>query len=286
MKTALQTKKVTYDEIAQRLLAELNIEPKLHSTETVFSQLDIFRGRITIINYKVLFNIVPVYQQYASLIFPEAKEKECLQEELEQLKSKHKTRESQNAIKYLSKKIAALDLHLKKIISAMEAFGALKEIFPTGIGFELKMSDDSVFTGNLKSEYLVDTEEIVFSNYGDILPDVWNILGIVDYKTTSTLGISGTFISSMRYASNQLKTVLSGSDSKGTIIPILIYRELFVAWISLGCQWGWEIKIRQIFYNNGNRNAPYEPHNRLLMGGGAKVPRTPFKIDFAKSLLQ
>ena len=105
----------------------------------------------------------------------------------------------------------------------------MKEIFPTGIGFELKMSDGAIFTGNLKSEYLVDTAEIVFNNYGDILPDVWNILGIVDYKTTSPLGASGTFISSMRYASNQLKAVLSGSDSKGTIIPILIYRELSVA---------------------------------------------------------
>ena len=192
VKTALQTKKVTYDEIAQRLLAALNIEPKLHSAETVFSQLDIFRGRITIINYKILFDIIPLYRKYASLI------SHGLQ-------------------------------GIESITHYMDTFDALKEISPTGIGFELRMSDGSVFTGNLKAEYLVDTAEIVFSNYGDILPDVWNVLGIVDYKNARPLGTPTNPVSAMLYASNQLKAVLSGNESKGTIIPILIYRELSVA---------------------------------------------------------
>ena len=94
---------------------------------------------------------------------------------------------------------------------------------------EVSTEDGTVFTGSLKSEYLIDSEESISLNYGSRLPDKWNVLGIVDFKNPhETIPDSNDALAGLFTAMKEMSKMLIGSKSNATIIPILIYRNLNV----------------------------------------------------------
>ena len=94
---------------------------------------------------------------------------------------------------------------------------------------EIRLSDDSVFTGNLKSEYLIDAEESIFLNYGERLPDKWNILGILDFtETDKTEPDANDPLTILSACMEKVSSMFFNQESKARIIPLLIYRELSV----------------------------------------------------------
>lgn len=79
-----------------------------------------------------------------------------------------------------------------------------------------------------QSEYLIDTEESIFLNYNECLPGVWNVLGIVDESSHQNQVNQGNPLSVLSKAMFDMSQLFLTDESKATIIPLLIYRELNV----------------------------------------------------------
>lgn len=225
---AMQHKKVPYDELALRLLKKLEISPKVFSLDEFFSRLDILQGEVSLINYKKFSEMIPLAQKVPSILDPKLKELEDCRSTLKYLQSKGDKSKCKNEVNKLKEKIADLEFETRTVKATIEGLDIVRIIMPQGFGFELKMNDGDVFTGFLKSDYLTDSEEIIFNNYGENLPDKWNILGIVDYKTQKYKANSLSPLSNLLKVSDEIKSSLVNQKTKGTIIPILIYRELNV----------------------------------------------------------
>jgi len=140
-----------------------------------------------------------------------------------------KDRNNRTLLQKLEKELLSLKLTTNNNASMYKNLDILLPFLPKGVGFEIRLSDGSIFTGNLKSEYLIDPEESIFLNYGEHLPDKWNILGIMDFaendETETSTGNPITLLSaSMKHIS---RTFLNYA-SQATIIPLLIYRDLSV----------------------------------------------------------
>ena len=225
---SIQTKKLPFDDIVLGLLEELGIEPRIVPPGDVSSRIDVLHGTMRLQNYKMMSSIFPLLKQYPRLFIEEYQAMEQGELQIQALRAKkRKTPEEIDSLRELEK----IKKHLQKSgaekQAALEAFSSLYNLFPSGIGFELSMEDGAVFSGQLKPDNLTDSEEIIFTNYGELLPGEWNVLGIIDYqKDDDFQNDDDDPMKMMAQFSGVIKKLLSKRNITGTIIPILIYREL------------------------------------------------------------
>ena len=149
--------------------------------------------------------------------------------EYARLKVSSKTRENKALLQKLEKELLALKLRTNDEASMYKNLDIFLPFLPKGIGFEIRLSDNSVFIGNLKSEYLIDAEESIFLNYGEHLPDKWNILGILDFtETDKTESDANNPLTILSACMEKVSSMFFNQENKAKIIPLLIYRELSV----------------------------------------------------------
>ncbi len=227
----IQTKTEPFDDIVLNLLKTLNISPKITPPSKVFSHIDILKGSIRLQNFKMISNILPILKQSPKIFLEELQKLDMLLLQIQEIRQKKKrTPEENQRLSALENERNRLQKIGKEKQNILETISSMSKIFPTGIGFELFMDDEFVFSGQLKPNNLIDSEEIVFANYGGTLPAEWNILGIIDYIENDTIleEDNANPIKAVSQISEAIKGTFSNNNITGIIIPILIYRELEV----------------------------------------------------------
>ena len=220
------TKTPLHDEVIV-FLNRLGLSPTSNFSQNVFSSLQVKEGVISLKNYKMFAEVIPTIGDMASLFDKDVKEKQTIEREISLLKSKSdKSKEEKERLKELRDHLPKLQSKIDEMDVVYKNIHSLIPFLPKGIGLEIRLDDDSLLTGNLKSEYLIDMEESIFLNYGEYLPDRWKILGVVDHKNDITPIESDNILGHLSTMMKGLTTMLSPSESAGTIIPILIYRQL------------------------------------------------------------
>jgi len=227
----IQTKTAPFDDVVLNLLEALNLRSKMELPGRVFSRMDMLKGTIRLQNFRMISSIFPILKQNPKLFIEELKALDLLVPRIQELRQKKKkTREDNMKLSALEEEKTRLQKFGKEQQEMIEVVSSMYKFFPSGIGFELFLKNGDIFSGQLNPENLIDSEEVVFANYGESLPAEWNVLGIIDYidkedtlveDTTSPLKVLSQF-------SGTIKGMLSKKTIIGTIIPILIYRELEV----------------------------------------------------------
>ena len=216
------TKTPLHDEVIA-FLNQLGLSPTSDFSQKVFSSLQIKEGVISLKNYKMFAEVIPVIGDIASLFDEDVKEKQAIEREISLLK---KSKEEKERLKELRSRLPKLQSQIDEMDIVYKNIHSLLPFLPKGIGLEIQLDDGSLLTGNLKSEYLIDMEESIFLNYGEYLPDRWQVLGVVDYRSDIAPIESVNILGHLSTMMKGLTAMLSPSESSGTIIPILIYREL------------------------------------------------------------
>lgn len=231
-KRSIRETKKPYDEALLRLLEQLAISPQTAYSEEIYSALRIIRGRISLKNYKLFSELIPVFDK-GDVVFDseEGRERKTLELKVRYLKQKTpKSKAEKETLKLLEH-----DLLQKKLKNAdkealYQDLPVILPFFPKGIGLEIVLSDKTILKGNLKSEYLIDPPESIFLTFGEVLPGEWNILGIIDPLSDSK--DSDTNMRDFLPALNDIVKMFAGwfytAPSQATIIPLLIYRELSI----------------------------------------------------------
>jgi len=227
-KQSIQETRNPYDEAILNLLNQLNIHPQNDSLSKIFSQLTIIHGKISLKNYKLFSEIIPLLSDGMNMFDEAIQKKNLLELQVSLLRNKKNTNKEEKALLYdlenqlINQKIAVAPTEM-----AFKNLHILLPFLPKGIGLEIILQDKTSVTGNLKSEYLVDTEEHIFLNYGENLPDEWNVLGIIDKNNdTNSQSDANNPLSGLSETMSVISTMFFHSSNQFTIIPLLIYREL------------------------------------------------------------
>lgn len=226
-KSSIQETTPPFDDSIIQILGQLGLSPQLSLPQRIFSSLQIVQGAVSLKNYKMFSEIIPVISSLAPFFDEKMKKRHQLEQYISMLKNKSsKSSEEKKQLKQWEE-----ELFKQKVLTASEdeIFKNLHMVLPflpKGIGFEVRLDDDSVLTGNLKSEYLIDTEESIFLNFGEALPDRWNVLGIVDYKSDNLANENSNPLAALSTIMKGICSMFFQSESKATVIPLLIYREL------------------------------------------------------------
>jgi hypothetical protein len=225
-----ETRKIG-DDLLLKLLDQLDILPQAEGCLEKFSNLNIIRGSISLRNYKFFSQMIPLLKDGAQVFDPTLKEKTEVENAIKFIKNKKpKTQDDNNLLKSLNSRLQDIKKQSDSTRHIFENLHLILPFLPTGIGFEVTTDDGTVFTGSLKSEYLIDSEESISLNYGSHLPDRWNVLGIIDFKNPQeTIPASNDVLAGLFTAMKEMSKMLIGSNSNATIIPILIYRNLDIA---------------------------------------------------------
>ena len=218
------------DDTIVQLLQQLNLPTETISPQKVFSSLRVIQGEISLKNYKLFSELIPNIGDFAILFDETIQKKQTLENRIEALrKMSSKDRDNRTLLQQLEKELLRLKLTTNDDTSMYKNLNILLPFLPKGVGFEIRLSDGSIFTGNLKSEYLIDPEESIFLNYGEHLPDQWNVLGIMDFaENAETETSTGDPITILSVCMKQISRMFLNSISQATIIPLLIYRDLSV----------------------------------------------------------
>lgn len=229
-KRSIEETKMPLDNSVLTLLSQLCLSPISELSKEIFSNLQVVQGTISLQNYKILSEIIPIIGNLAVLFDENIKKKHELEQLIAILKAKSsKTADEKKRIKELEDDLLKQKFLASQSNALYNNIHVFLPFLPKGIGFEVHLDDSSVLAGTLKSEYLIDSEESISLNFGDSLPDRWNVLGIIDYRKVdfSSNGNSNSLAA--------LSTIMKGaadmifqSKSKATIIPLLIYRELSI----------------------------------------------------------
>mgnify|MGYP000852171009 FL=1 len=229
-KRSIKETKTPLDDTIVQLLQQLNLPTETISPQKVFSSLRVIQGEISLKNYKLFSELIPNIGDFAILFDETIQKKQTLENRIEALrKMSSKDRNNRNLLQQLEKELLSLKLTTNDDTSMYKNLNILLPFLPKGVGFEVRLSDGSIFTGNLKSEYLIDPEESIFLNYGEHLPDQWNVLGIMDFaENTETETSTGDPITILSVCMKQISHTFLNCASQATIIPLLIYRNLSV----------------------------------------------------------
>lgn len=173
------TKTPLHDEVIE-FLNQLGLSPTSDFSQKVFSSLQVKEGVISLKNYKMFAEVIPVIGDIASLFDEDVKEKQAIEREISLLK---KSKEEKERLKELRSHLPKLQSQIDEMDIVYKNIHSLLPFLPKGIGLEIQLDDGSLLTGNLKSEYLIDMEESIFLNYGEYLPDRWQVLGVVDDRS-------------------------------------------------------------------------------------------------------
>lgn len=222
-----ETRKIG-DDLLIQLIRQLNITPQSNNFTKVFSYLNIISGTINLKNFKLIAQMIPLLKDGMDIFDHNIAKKNTLEYMINFIKTKSsKTSDDKKKLKELENALYATELEAMPNKAIFNNLHAILPFLPTGIGFEVSTDDGTLFTGTLKSKYLIDSEETISLNYGARLPGKWNILGIIDYKENSDAEPNENDIIAMLHKSmNQIAGALINSTSKATIIPIMIYRNL------------------------------------------------------------
>lgn len=227
MKRSIRQTKSSLDDAILQLLQQLNLFPEHTLPNKIFSNLRIIQGEISLTNYKALAELIPLFGDFAPIFDPIMARKHDLEETISMLKGKLKrSKDDRLLLEKSEEELLQLKIKSNPQDKMYQNIRVVLPFLPKGIGFGIRLADDTIFTGNLKPEYLIDTEESISMNYGEKLPDIWNLLGIVDYKEDP---IDNHIENPLALLLKQIKDVgqiFFDTNSKGTIIPLLIYREL------------------------------------------------------------
>ena len=229
LKQSIQKTKSSYDDVILELLAQLELAPQGNVSKGAIAKLSILQGTISLKNYKMISSIIPMLDDYGNLMDDTAQKKQAIQFQITYLKEPgHKTKETREMLQRLEKQLLDLKLSSIPAETTLKQMKFIMPFLPQGVGLELKMENGDIVNGNLKSEYLIDTEESIFLNYNECLPGVWNVLGIVDESSHQNQVNQGNPLSILSKAMFDMSQLFLTDESKATIIPLLIYRELNV----------------------------------------------------------
>lgn len=224
----IQKTKKSLDDAIIDLLSKLGIAPQRNNFSKTCANLNIVTGNIALNNYNVISKIIPILQNGNILFDSEISEKTIIKKHIDLLKGlTSKTKEQKKMITELEAEYYKQQMKVMKDEMLYDNIQAFMPFLPKGLGFTIKTSDETIFGGSLKTEYLIDTEEDILMNYGSTLPGEWNILGIIDFKdkandTTDSSDIMNNLSSSMQLSLDKIFP----QNKDATIIPLLIYREL------------------------------------------------------------
>lgn len=226
-KNSVQETKNPFDDSIIQMLDQLGLSPQLSFPQKIFSSLQVVQGTVSLKNYKMFSEIIPVISNLAPFFDEKMKKRHQLEQYISMLKNKSsKSSEEKKQLKQWEE-----EFFKQKVLTASEdeIFKNLHMVLPflpKGIGFEFRLDDDSILTGNLKSEYLIDAEESIFLNFGEALPHRWNVLGIVDYKDDNLADDNSNPLAALSTIMKGISSMFFQSESKATVIPLLIYRDL------------------------------------------------------------
>ena len=222
-----ETKKIG-DDLLIKLIEQLGISPQAAGFSETYSNLNIIIGTISLRNFKLISQIIPLLKDGMNIFDQGIQQKNVTEEILNFLKAKSpKTQNDKKLIKDLENELFSLKMKSISTTTLYDNLHVFLPFLPTGIGLEVEADDGTVFTGSLKSEYLIDSEEAIALNYGSKLPDKWNILGIIDSRIMQgEVNEENDFLGVLSKSMNEISRQLMSFKSQATIIPILIYREL------------------------------------------------------------
>ena len=156
-----ETRKIG-DDLLLQLLDQLNIRPQAEGYLEKYSNLNIISGTISLRNYKIFSQMIPLLKDGAQLFDPTMKEKLEVENTISFLKNKNsKTQEEKNILKNLKSHLQDIKKQSESTRNVFENLHIMLPFLPTGIGLEVSADDGTVFTGSLKSEYLIDSEESI-----------------------------------------------------------------------------------------------------------------------------
>lgn len=224
----IQKTKKSLDDAIIELLSKLDIVPQGKNFSKACANLNIVTGNISLSNYNIISKIIPILQNGNILFDSEISEKTIIKKHIDLLKGlTSKSKAVKDKIAELENTYYEQQMKVMRNEMFYDNLQAFVPFLPKGLGFTIKTSDETIFGGSLKTEYLIDSEEDILMNYGSTLPGEWNILGIIDFKGDSnepvdSSDIMNTLSSSMQISLEQLFP----QNKDATIIPLLIYREL------------------------------------------------------------
>lgn len=224
-----ETRKIG-DDLLIKLIEQLGISPQATGFTETYSNLNIITGTISLRNFKLISQIIPLFKDGMAIFDQNIQQKNEVEEILNFLKAKsHKTSEDKKLIKDMENELFSLKMKSISNTTIYDNLHVFLPFLPTGIGLEIEADDGTTFTGSLKSEYLIDSEEAIALNYGNRLPDKWNVLGIIDSRIMQgEENEENDFLRGLSKAMNEISRQLMSFKSQATIIPILIYRELTI----------------------------------------------------------
>lgn len=194
----------------------------------MFANLNVINGKISLKNYNTISQIIPLIKNGNALFDSDISAKTITKMQLDILKNKSsKNKKDKDLINELEQQYCEQQFKVVQSELLYDNLQILLPFLPKGLGFTLTTNDGTTFSGSIKPEYLIDSEEDIFMNYGSNLPDKWNILGIVDSKeqSTSDTTANDALTNLVNAMSGSLKSFFP-SNADATIIPLLIYREL------------------------------------------------------------
>lgn len=209
-------------------LTNLGIVPTTKIISECIGRLVILKGVITLQNYPSIKDSIPLIDLFCDGMIAQDPEIITLKATINSLRNSNtKASIKREQLRQLE---SSLNQKLEPIRNLKTGLNILPNIIPflpNGVGIDIKLEDESHWSGVLKTDYLTDDERILFANYQANLPGTWNILAIADSGTnTPTPAQPVSPIDSLSLMSQMLKSMLNPIPVKGTLKPILIYREL------------------------------------------------------------
>ena len=223
----IQKTKKSFDDTIIDLLSKLGISPQTKDFSKTFSTLNIITGRITLRNYNTFSQIIPLLKNGNALFDKDISTKTIIKRHIDILKNKSsKSKEDKLQIAALEKQYCELQIKVLQNELLYENLQILLPFLPSGLGFTITTDDGTSFSGSIKNDYLIDSEEDIFMNQGSNLPDKWNMLGIVDSKEAIPASSTNDAMANLTAAMTDSLKSFFPTDADATIIPLLIYREL------------------------------------------------------------
>ena len=184
-----------YDYKVIELLEELNLK-KISLSEADNSSIIAVEGQITYRNYDILSKIVPMISKmdlvpdFNRPLNPNA-----------QGKAKKTT----------------LGMVINNLISML----------PYGLEFELQTSNNKSATCIIKQDSLTISPDDLFRSYGNNIPGIWTVIGIIDSSENRTSTSKNNFKSGLDESTKAFANMFFNNDDI-IIRPIAIYRILYV----------------------------------------------------------
>ncbi|WP_123053104.1 hypothetical protein [Clostridium sp. JN-1] len=102
------------------------------------------------------------------------------------------------------------------------------KMIPYGLEFSVETTTDETATCIINKEYLTISPDDLFRSYGNIIPSIWTIIGILDVTELNTINNMTEEFKGIIDGTNSVFASMVLKNNANVIRPIAIYRELSV----------------------------------------------------------